>query len=77
MFNHQIITIFNIEVIQWAPSRDWSRLFVLSTIKKSSNSWVEIYLEFYDFNSEKSTILSSQLRINYLSQLLRPKWVQY
>jgi hypothetical protein len=29
---YKIITLLNIEFIQWAPSRDWSRLFILSSI---------------------------------------------
>ena len=44
----------NIEFIQWVPSRDWSRLFVLSTKpSKFHEGKIDVCLEFYDFNNEK------------------------
>ena len=43
-----------IECIHWAPSRDWSRLFVLSKEATSTESEEEkLYIEFYNFNLEK------------------------
>jgi hypothetical protein len=51
IFDHTIITL-NIELIQWAPSRDWSRLFVLSTIPHERyDDEARLHLEFYDFNT--------------------------
>jgi hypothetical protein len=42
------------KIIQWAPSRDWSRLFVLSLIPdKDDANYVILYLEFYNFNNEE------------------------
>jgi hypothetical protein len=65
MLNHAN-NFLNIEFIQWVPSRDWSRLFVLST-KQFNDHFDRIYLEFYNINNEILTILSSPLRINFLS----------
>jgi hypothetical protein len=52
IYNHKLITLLNIGFIQWAPSRDWSRLFILSTIPYKDDS-VVLYLEFYNFNNEE------------------------
>lgn len=64
------ITYLYIVFYQWAPSRDWSRLFVLSG--RQEKFIQSLYLEFYDFSHEKQDLIFSSKRINLLSQLLRP-----
>ena len=70
IFEYTWITYLYIVLYQWASSRDWSRLFVVSG--RQEKFIQSLYLEFYDFNHESKDLIPSSKRINLLSQLLRP-----